>query len=133
MPAAEPADPTRAYALNTGDAAAVVPLSSHRRRGALRAVRGWRDTMTNTSGPDHPGNHPPASQAATNFAGTIETSMLEIGRSLSEPDTEAVYQLTLDMARLALEGSAATGLITAEQLEKLAGIIDGMKLAPRLV
>ncbi|MCX5000937.1 hypothetical protein [Streptomyces longwoodensis] len=136
MSAAEPADPTRAHVLNAGATAAVVPLSKHRRRGGLTAVRGWRDTMATTSGPgpnNEPDPRPPVSQATAEFAETIEISMLEIGRSLTEPATADVFQRTLDLARLALEGSHATGIITAEQLDELAAIIDGMKQAPRLV
>jgi len=125
------ADPDPRTVLNSGEAAAVIPLTrpSHGRRVLPHGTRGWRDTMAPTHEP--PSGRP--DDALTLFAATIETSLLETGHSLSDPDTEAVYVRTLDLCRRALEGSAATGLITDRQLADLTGILDGMLQAPRLV
>ncbi|MFF9287461.1 hypothetical protein [Streptomyces griseosporeus] len=90
------------------------------------------------SGPDHARRpHPPGPQGEPSalklFADDIEVSFNEIGRTLSDEETAAVFLRTLDIWQHALEGSHAGGLITAEQLGELAALIRGMREAPRLI
>ena len=133
MSAAEPANPTPAYPVNNGAGAAVIPLTKHRSRGVRNASRGWRATMTPPESPAGPPGAGDSHNSLTQFAQTIELGFLEIGRSLSEPDTASVFQVTLNICQRALEGSQATGIINADQLAELSTVIEGMRQAPRLV
>jgi hypothetical protein len=78
-----------------------------------------------------PSGDQPADPLAA-FAETIERSFLDIGRSLTDPETAAVYLRTLDLCARALEGSQAQGIIDAGQLAELQQVIEGMRQAPRL-
>jgi hypothetical protein len=60
-------------------------------------------------------------------------TFLEAGHSLTQPETARVFTTTLDIVQRALEGSEATGIITAEQLRELAEVIRGMHQAPGLI
>lgn len=145
MSAAEPADPTRAYVNHARDAD-VIPLTKGRRRGAPSTSRG-RDSMTSPSGPrrlpchdpkqggdiGQAGQDGPPGEPLAGLAESMEMSFLEIGRSLTEPDTASVFLRTLDILQRALEGSRATGIIDAVQLADLSQVIEGMRQAPRLV
>lgn len=143
MSAAQPADPARPYIdLNGPDDAAVIPLSNRRggRRGGLRAVRGQSHMGDDSQDPERVQHAPkidkrPAGEvsALEAFANTIEISFLEIGQSLTQPDTAAAFLRTLDVWERALQGSHAQGIIDAAQLEELTTVIRGMREAPRLV
>ncbi|QLJ06781.1 hypothetical protein HZZ00_37775 (plasmid) [Streptomyces sp. NEAU-sy36] len=54
------------------------------------------------------------------------------GRTLTDDETAAVYVLTLQLVEHALKGSAASGIISEEQRQELAVLIEGMREAPRL-
>jgi hypothetical protein len=91
--------------------------------------------MTTPHGPADPpeDRHADASESLRAFAETIELSFLDIQRSLTEPDTAAVFLRTLDLWERALEGSRANGVITSDQLTELTEVMDGMRQAPRLI
>lgn len=129
MSAAEPAD-TAAYYVNAGPDATVIPLTKH--RAGRTTSRGWRNTMEPTPGPDTP-EAPVSADPVAELAEMVERSLLDIGRSLSEPATRAVFDRTLDWWQRTLEGSQATGIITAEQLAQLLTTVQHMRQAPRLV
>lgn len=138
MSAAEPADPTRhadpgrPY-VNARDDATVIPLT-RRRRGAHQTVKGRWSTMGSSDSPAGSDNHPPEGPSPLQmFAEDIEMSFNDIGQTLSDDDTAATFLRTLDILQRALEGSHATGIITADQLQELAGVIGGMRAAPKLI
>jgi hypothetical protein len=130
MSAAEPAIPERPY-LNTTTPAHVVSIDKHRGRAARTAAKG-RWSKVNT--PHEPGHSEvPGSGSLESFADSIETSFNEIEQSLTNPATAAAFLRTLDVWERALQGSEATGIISAEQLAELTEVIRGMRQAPRLV
>ncbi|MFD8488577.1 hypothetical protein [Streptomyces sp. NPDC059712] len=143
MPSAQPADPARRYVhddVNEPDDAAVLPLNPHRSRGALRTVRGRWSHMGN----DQPARHlhtadePDTSRhdgvpAVAAFANTIETSFLEIDQSLTNPQTAAAFQRTLDLWERILQGSHAQHVIDDKQLDQLLETLNGMRQAPNLI
>ncbi|MET8571827.1 hypothetical protein [Streptomyces sp. NPDC004783] len=141
MSAAQPADPAHPY---TGpDDAAVIPLNQRHRRGTGRTARGRWSHMRDTPPGDTPpqpadkvetrDGHDDEPSALAAFASSIETSFLEIGQSLTTPDTAAAFQRTLDIWERALQGSHAQGIIDAGQLDELTTILKGMREAPKLL
>lgn len=140
MSAAQPADP-HPY-LDTGhgpDDAAVIPLN---RRRNQRTPRGrWPSMRTSTPG-DTPPQHAPKADtrddhreagALEAWAETIETSMLGIGQSLSDPRTRDAYLVTLAMWERILQGSHASGRISTEAFEELMVPLHGMRQAPGII
>lgn len=90
--------------------------------------------MTSKPGPGGHGPDEPEEQSALAlFAGDIERSFIDIGQSLSDDETARTFLRTLDIWQRALEGSHASGIITAKQLKELLTVIQGMREAPRLV
>ncbi len=67
------------------------------------------------------------------FAETIETTFLESGHSLTQPETAHIYLTTLALVGRLLEGFQANDVISLDQLRELAAGIEGMRQAPRLV
>jgi aspartokinase len=131
MSAAEQAAPEPYATLNTAGPAPVIDLNKHRHRaGAIRAVQGRRgQTMTTPDGSQADGEQ----SALTEWAETIEVAFIAARMSLTNPDTAAAYLRTLDVLERALQGSHANNVISAEQLAKLATVIDGMRKAPDLL
>ncbi|MEU8469637.1 hypothetical protein AB0F30_17215 [Streptomyces sp. NPDC029006] len=54
-------------------------------------------------------------------------------RTLSNPETAAVYVTTLGAVQHTLHGATASGIISEQQRDHLAGLIAGMSEAPRYV
>jgi hypothetical protein len=120
--------------VNAREDATVIPLTRRRHGGVIQAVKGRWATMgpSNSSAGQDP--HPDRDRSPLElFAEDIETSLNEIGQTLSDDGTADIFVRTLDILQRALEGSHATGLITAAQLEELSAVIGGMRQAPKLI
>lgn len=147
MSAAEPADPTPTV-VNKNGAAAVIDITTRTVTRTVAAARGrWQAVNHSTEGPPGPRPvHPvaaPGPEASASperqplqrsseeqFADDIEATFNRIGRTLTDDDTEAVYQQTLDIAIHVLRGAHAQGLITEEQRQALTELYEGLKQAP---
>lgn len=55
------------------------------------------------------------------------------GQSLTDPVTAEVYRVSLDSVRLILGSALGTGLITREQFDVIADMVDAAEDAPTLV
>jgi hypothetical protein len=85
-----------------------------------------------TPGPaGQPGSQP--DEVLALLADDMEKAFNAIGRSLTNDETAAVYARTLALVEHTLRGAAATGILTEEQRQALAELIDGMAQAPRFV
>ncbi|MGP3737993.1 hypothetical protein ACTWJ9_33325 (plasmid) [Streptomyces sp. GDS52] len=84
-----------------------------------------------------PGNTGPTEEggrsALEEFANDLEMSFNDVDRSLTNPETSAVFLRTLDIWERTLQGSHANGIIDAGQLAELTAVLQGMREAPRLV
>jgi hypothetical protein len=110
--------------LNTGPGAAVIDITAHRNR---TTGKGWR-AMTE---PTLPVEETETVRQA--YAGEVEAAFNAAGYTLTDETTAGVYLRTLDVVVHALNGAAAQELVTAEQRDDLAELIEDMRSVPRLV
>ncbi|WP_166520557.1 hypothetical protein [Streptomyces leeuwenhoekii] len=89
------------------------------------------DTPTTPDPSDRSGSR--YDDALALVADDMEKAFNAIGRSLTNDETAAVYARTLALVAHTLRGAAATGIVTEQQREALAELIDGMAQAPRFV
>lgn len=134
MSAAAPADPTPpTLTVNNREGAAVIDITRRRGpRGPQHTQGGW----TMGTPPTPPDRVPPQGDyhaALRLIADDMEKAFNADGRTLSDDETAADYVRTLRLVEHALQGAAARGVITEDQLRDLAVLIQGMKEAPRLI
>jgi HPt (histidine-containing phosphotransfer) domain-containing protein len=80
---------------------------------------------------DRPGSQP--DEVLALLADDMEKAFNAIGRSLTNNETAAVYARTLALVEHTLRGAAATGIVTEQQRQAIAELIDGMAQAPRFL
>lgn len=131
MSAAEPADPTRPYVVNTTRGAAVLDMTKRlRHAGAPTAARGRWNTMTT------PAPEPPHGRNRSDLEGVadfVEKWFNDIEVTLTDPAAAAVFVRTVDFVDHILHGAVAQQIITEEERVKLSDLLDAARQAPGLV
>jgi hypothetical protein len=115
--------------LNAPDGAAVIDIT----KGAKRAARAARGRWQAMNHHQPPGNDNDGRSTAEQFADEIETSFNSIDRTLTDPGTAAVYELTLRLVERTLQSAEVQDIISEQQRLKLAGLMEGMRSAPGLL
>jgi hypothetical protein len=124
MSAAEPAHPTPG-----GPPATVIlfPKRATRRRG-----RRGEETVTGSPAPGASPEHPPTSHQR--LADGAEEWFLRHGRrTLTDPETQEVFLVTLNLVTSLLEGARVHGVVGDQAHGELQAMIDGLKAAPELL
>ncbi|MBJ6623552.1 hypothetical protein [Streptomyces sp. DHE17-7] len=67
------------------------------------------------------------------LAATIEKAFADHRRTLTDPDTAEAFLISLGLMRRTLDGALAQGLIDQPAHADLAGMLDGMREATRLL
>jgi dsDNA-binding SOS-regulon protein len=84
--------------------------------------------------PSGPGRQDPEREAVQRqLAEQMEMAFVAAGRTLSDNETAAVYQRTLDLVQHMLTGATAQNIINEEQREDLTALVAGMREAPRYI
>ena len=132
MSAADPADLTPPR-VNGRRGAAVIDITKRATaRTAVEALKGRWNRVDDTD-PDVTPITGGRRDSLRQLADTVEKGFNASGLSLADDSTAAAYRVTLDWVGRALEGAQAQDIISSEQREELAALIDGMKAAPGLV
>lgn len=67
------------------------------------------------------------------LADSAERAFLAHQRTLTDPDTEEAYRITLGIFGSMVDGALATGIVDDEAHRDLQAILEGLKAAPRLL
>jgi hypothetical protein len=132
MSAAEPAIPNH-QTLNGLDGAAVIDITKRGAKRAARTARGRWQAMTHHQ--PH-GTDQPERTLAEQFADEVVEAAFNAmspPRTLTDPDTEAAYLMTLRLVEQVLQGAEQKDIVSQQQHAKLADLLEGMKAVPGLL
>lgn len=122
MSAADPATPERGF-MNSRGHGAVIDITKRRGGGrtATAEARGRWNAMSTPPGHGH--NRTPIELVADD----IEKWFNATQRSLTNPETAAVFVIAADFFQHVMEGAVGTGLITEEQRGQLYDLFETAK------